>query len=129
MTPGTNSPWAKRQKMRACRFCEVAASRVGTARAKSAGTMTFLRPMVSAIMPVTGAMSATASVMAPTVRLTSISEAWKRRWKSGSNGCVQYTFRNVQAPAIITAKMAGSNDFSGSVVRAAGVTTSFINPE
>ena len=81
MTPGTKSPWAKRQKMRACRLGDVAASRVGTARAKSAGTMTFLRPMVSAIRPVIGAMSATASVMAPTVMLTSISEAWNRRWK------------------------------------------------
>ena len=76
----------------------------------------------------TGAKSATASMTAPTVRLTSISEAWKRRWKKGSNGCVQYTFRNVQAPAIIAAKMADSNDFSGRVVRDAGVTTPFINP-
>jgi hypothetical protein len=41
---------------------------------------------------------------------------------------VQYTFKNVQAPAIIAAKMAGSNDFPGRAGRAAGLTTAFINP-
>jgi hypothetical protein len=75
MTPGTNNPCMNRQKMSAERLCAVAASSVGTAIAKSAGTMTFLRPMDSAIRPVTGARMATDSVTAPTVKLTCTSVA------------------------------------------------------
>lgn len=75
MTPGTNNPCMKRQKMSADRLCAVAASSVGTAIAKSAGMMTFFRPMLSASMPMTGAMMATDSVTAPTVKLTCTSVA------------------------------------------------------
>jgi len=128
ITPGTNSPCMNRQKMRAWSVCAVAPSSVTTAMANSAGTITFLRPTDSAIMPTNGAAAATDTVTAPFVRLTCISDARKIRMKSGSSGCVQYTFKNVQAPAIITAKMAGSNDVSGRFVRATGVTIALINP-
>jgi len=73
----------KRQKMSAGQLCAVAASSVGTAIAKSAGTMTFFRPMHSASMPMTGAMMATDSVTAPTVNtdlhLGRVKEVLKKR--------------------------------------------------
>ncbi len=75
MTPGTKMPWAKRQKMRARRVCEVAARAVGMVRRKSEGTITFLRPRRSAIMPMKGAVMAVAKMVALTVKLTWSSEA------------------------------------------------------
>ena len=75
MTPGTKRPWAKRQKMSAPRLVEVAARAVGMVSRKSEGTMTFLRPRRSAIMPMKGAVRAVAKIVALTVRLTSNSEA------------------------------------------------------
>ena len=75
MTPGTNRPWAKRQKTSAPRLVEVAAKAVGMVRRNSDGTMTFLRPRRSAIMPMMGAVRAVAKMVALTVRLTANSEA------------------------------------------------------
>ncbi len=75
MTPGTKSPWAKRQKMSARRLVEVAASAVGIASRNSDGTMTFLRPRRSAIIPMMGAVRAVAKMVALTVKLTANSEA------------------------------------------------------
>ena len=52
------------------------------------GTITFFRPRRSAIIPMTGAVTAVARMVALTVRLTANSEAWKISRKGGSNGCV-----------------------------------------
>src|SRR5208337_4039134 len=106
ITPGTNNPCMNRQKISSCRLREVATSIVGTVSAYREGTMTFLRPMDSAIIPTNGAAMATARMVALTVRLTSISEAWYRCCRYGSSGCVQYTFRKVHMPASMQATMA-----------------------
>ncbi len=70
ITPGTKSPCAKRQKISACKLVEVAASAVGIASKNNEGTMTFLRPRRSAIMPMMGAVRAVAKIVALTVKLT-----------------------------------------------------------
>ncbi len=75
MTPGTNMPWAKRHKMSARKLPEVAARAVGTANRNNEGTITFLRPRRSAIMPMNGAVRAVAKIVALTVKLTFSSEA------------------------------------------------------
>ena len=75
-TPGTKTPCMKRQKMSWFSECEVATSIVAGVSKYRHGTMTFLRPIDSAINPITGATSATARIVALTVMLTSISEAW-----------------------------------------------------
>jgi len=74
--------------MRARSVVEVAARAVGMASRKREGTMTFLRPRRSAIIPMMGAVSAVAKMVALTVRLTASSEAWKIWRKSGSKGWV-----------------------------------------
>ena len=74
-TPGTKIPCMKRQKISSFKVCEVATSMVGTVSAYRLGTMTFLRPIDSAMSPTNGATSATARMVELTVRLTSISEA------------------------------------------------------
>ena len=74
ITPGTKSPCMKRQKIRACRLCDVAASSVGTVSAYSEGTMTFFRPIDSASSPTTGAIKATARMVELTVRLIPMTE-------------------------------------------------------
>ncbi len=81
ITPGTNSPCMKRQKMSCRRFWEVAASSVGTVSANRDGTITFLRPMDSASRPTKGAASATAKMVALTVRLTAMAEVLYSRCK------------------------------------------------
>ena len=88
-TPGTNRPCTTRHPISVFRLVAVAAMNRGRAMANSAGTMMRFRPMLSASNPTAGATKATASVTTPTVRLTSTSEAWNRRWNSGSSGCVQ----------------------------------------
>ncbi len=77
ITPGTNAPCINRQKMSWCRFCEVAASVVGTVSANSDGTMTFLRPTDSASKPMNGAVKAIARMVELTVSETAISDALK----------------------------------------------------
>ena len=69
--------------------------------------MTRLRPMRSASRPTTGAASATPSVPAVTVRLTSNVVAWKVRARNGSRGCVAYRPRNAVAPARTTGAREG----------------------
>ena len=68
-------PWRNRQNTSDDDAVEVAASSVGMVSRKSAGTITFLRPMRSAIRPTMGAARATPKVVALTVRLTCNSEA------------------------------------------------------
>ncbi len=53
------------------RLVEVAARAVGMVSRNSEGTMTFLRPRRSAIMPIMGAVRAVARIVALTVKLTS----------------------------------------------------------
>lgn len=75
ITPGTKMPCAKRQKISMRRLVEVAASAVGIVSRKSEGTITFLRPRRSAIIPMKGAAIAVAKMVALTVKLTCNSEA------------------------------------------------------
>jgi hypothetical protein len=60
--PGVKTPCQKRQKSNCPRLPDKPARMVGTARRNAAGTMTFRRPKRSAIMPVNGAVTATARV-------------------------------------------------------------------
>ena len=59
-----------------------------SASAKAAATMTRRLPHASASRPMNGAESATAAVVAVTVRLTAKWLAPKMLWNSGSSGCV-----------------------------------------
>lgn len=67
--------------MSARRLVEVAARAVGTVSRNIEGTMTFLRPRSSAIIPMGGAVRAVARMVALTVKLTSNSEARRRPCK------------------------------------------------
>src|SRR5215470_4438354 len=93
--PGIISPCTKRQKMSACRPGDVAARRVGTARATIDQTITSLRLRRSAKAPKKGAESATPSVDALIVSPTAAFEALKMCERRGSNGCVAY--RSIKA--------------------------------
>ena len=65
--PGTASPCRKRSTIIHWMSVTKNISAVGTARKNTEPTMMGLRPMASDSMPVKGAVSATASTVAPTV--------------------------------------------------------------
>ncbi len=60
---GSTSPCTARQKMSADRLFASPTIKVGTTSTNIAATITRLRPSTSAIAPVNGAVSATASVL------------------------------------------------------------------
>ncbi len=85
---GMNRPCRKRQKISEYSPVAVAVRSVGTDSPSAAATMTRFRPTLSAIGPMNGDASATAVVVALTVRLTLAAEPPKTLVKSGSKGCV-----------------------------------------
>jgi hypothetical protein len=82
---GSSSPWTKRHSTIASSPGESATSTVGTTSAAVAATMTRLRPSTSATVPAKGAMSATAKVVALTVRLTARAPARNSAASTGSS--------------------------------------------
>jgi hypothetical protein len=85
--PGMNRPCTNRQAAIACTSGASVSITVGTETANSANAMTRLRPNTSAIAPVTGAVSATASVLAVMMVLISAALAPNSRESSGSSAC------------------------------------------
>src|ERR1051325_4449510 len=104
------SPCTKRHTAMVCTSWASVSSTVGTETANNAKAITRLRPNVSAIAPVTGAVSATASVLAVMIALISAAEAPNSRDSSGSSACGEERWRNVQKPWIATARRRGERD-------------------
>ena len=85
---GTNRPCTKRQNTIAPSVVENPTITVGTARPNIAAMMTRRRPIMSETIPVQGAISATASGGALTVKLTATGLACNSSASSGNSDCV-----------------------------------------
>ena len=101
--PGVNTPCQNLQKMSCPSPAEVAASKVGSASRKAAGTITCLRPRRSEIAPANGPARATARVDAVTTRLAAAADTWNVAASIGSSGCGAKSVKNAQKPAHTTA--------------------------
>ena len=86
--PGVATPCTKRQKISWASVVDVAASAVATVSAMADVTIMRRRPKRSASRPITGAVSATATVGAVIVRLTASADAPNIRASIGSKGWV-----------------------------------------
>ncbi len=101
-TNGSSSPWTKRQASIAARLPERPIISVGVTSPQIAATISRLRPSMSETEPTSGAMIATAEVVAVMVSPAAAGGTAKLAAISGSTAWMEYMLRKVMTPASAT---------------------------